>query len=277
MSKKVALVTGGTSGIGKSLLPQLVDAGFNVHFIGRNAEKGRAIEAGLNEQHGDVATFVQLDLSDLGAVKAFAKRFREEVPVLDLLANVAGLMLPKRVVTTEGFEKTFAIGYLSAYVLCTELTESLARAPEPRIVNVSGLPRFVLEPRLDLDDLWFENNYKGMDVAIKTVHAKTVLTQVLAERLEDQGITVNAFHPGAVQGDVMRDTNFVMSALFSVVNLFMSKTSESGLHVTTSDQVAGVTGSFFVGKTGTSLAFEPTYREGLWKRTQSMLGEAAIR
>ena len=272
MSTKTALVTGGTSGIGLSLLPDLVKAGFTVHFIGRNADKGREIESELNAAHGPVVHFVQLDLSDLAAVKSFAEGFVQQVPSLDLLANIAGLMSPERRVTDEGFEKTFTVGYLSAYVLCRELTPSLARAPKSRIVNVAGVPRFVLRQTLDLEDLAFENNYKGMDVAIKTVHAKTVLTEILAERLRDQGITVNAFHPGAVQGEVGRDFSFPLSTLFGIANRFMAKTSESGIHVTMSDEVEGVTGQYFVGRKGQPLAFDAAYKNGLWDRTVGMVG-----
>jgi NAD(P)-dependent dehydrogenase (short-subunit alcohol dehydrogenase family) len=274
MSNKTALVTGGTSGIGLSLLPVLIEAGFTVHFIGRDADKGQQIESELKAAHNgtDVARFVQLDLSDLGKVKAFAESFRDEVPVLDLLANVAGLMLPERQVTDEGFEKTFAVGYLSACILCRELTPSLAKAANPRIVNVAGVPRFVLTQSLDLDDLGFEKKYSGMDVAIKTVHAKTVLTEILAEQLRDKGITVNSFHPGAVQGDVGRSMSFPMSALFAAANFFMAKTSASGVYVSTSDEVAGITGQFFVGRRGQDLAFDADYKETLWARTVAMIG-----
>ena len=87
-------MTGGTSGVGRSLLPKLAQAGFGVHFIGRDATRGHAIEAELNAAHGDVAHFVRLDLSDLGAVRDFARGFRHRVPELHLLANIAGRAAP---------------------------------------------------------------------------------------------------------------------------------------------------------------------------------------
>jgi hypothetical protein len=81
--------------------------------------------------------------------------------VLDLLANFARLMLPEWQVTNEGFEKTLATGYLSVCVLCRKLMPSLSKAANPRIVNVAGVPRFVLTQLLDLDDLAFEKKYGG--------------------------------------------------------------------------------------------------------------------
>lgn len=275
MSKKIALVTGGTSGVGLSILPELVKDGFFVHFVGTNEARGRAVEEELNGADDPVVSFVRLDLSDLPAVRAFAEGFREEVPVLDLLLNVAGVMLPERQVTPEGFEKTFAIGYLASFLLCRELTPSLAAAEHARIVNVAGVSKFVLTPRLDFEDLHFEKGYSGMPVAITTVHAKTVLTELLAERLRGEGIDVNSFHPGAVKGDLGRNMVFPMKHLFALANMFMSARSKSGIYVSTADELTGLTGQFFVGRKPTPLQFEPAYKQELWERTERMLDQVS--
>jgi retinol dehydrogenase-12 len=276
MDKKIALVTGGTSGVGLSILRELVERDVHVHFIGTSSNKGKAIELELNGPNGRRCDFIQLDLSDLGAVRAFAKRFRTEVPVLDLLLNVAGLMLPRRQVTSEGFEKTFAIGYLSAVLLSTELAPALEQASQARILNVGGLPRFVLKPgRLDLDDLGFEKDYSGMRVAIDTVHAKTVVTEILAERLRGRGIDVNSFHPGAVKGQVARNMPLLKRSIFSVLNLFMSSTSKSGVYVSTSEEIRGMTGQFFVGNKPRPLRFDSEYKGELWERTEQMLAQVS--
>ena len=274
--KRIALITGGTSGVGLSILPDLVKAGFHVLFVGTNDEKGRDIEVELNASDPSASTFVKLNLSDLRAVRDFAQQFRIDYPALDLLLNVAGAMFPERRVTEEGFETTFAIGYLSAFVLCRELAPSLANVNHSRVVNVAGLPRLVLNPALDFENLDFKKNYKGMRVAITTVHAKTVLTEILAERLREQNIDVNSFHPGAVKGDVGRNMTFPMNAVFAVANLFMASKSTSGIHLSTAKEVRGVTGHLFVGKKSTPLHFDSEYKAQLWRQTERMLAEASI-
>jgi len=271
MSKRTALVTGGSSGVGLSILPDLVRSGFFVYFVGTNVEKGQRVESELNGAGATVSKFVELDLSNMGRVQSFARGLREEVPALDLLLNVAGAMFPKRQVTAEGFERTFAIGYLSAYVLCRELAPSLAAAAHGRIANVAGVRAMVIKPALDFEDLSFETNYGGMPVAIKTVHAKTVLTEILAERLKEQGIDVNSFHPGAIKGDLARSMSGPMRVLFSVANAFMASTSKSGIYVSTSDDLRGVTGQLFVGRKPTPLQFDEAYKTRLWEKTEEML------
>ena len=288
--KKVALVTGGTSGIGLSLLPFLLQANYRIYFIGRNAAKGKEIETKLNDEYNKnnstsnnprendnpnkVATFVQLDLSDLDSVKAFAIKFREEIePKLDLLANIGGMMVPTRqTIPKYGYEKTLAVNYLSAYILSTELTPALCNAAsnenKSRIVNIGGVG---LDYRTDLEDLASiksPKKYDGMAVAVKTLHLKTVLTEILAERFKDKNITVNSFNPGTVKGNITRDMNFVMRTLMSIVQLFWSSTSANGIHLTTSDDVVNITGHYFDKKhVGIPIHFEDEYKDLLWNKT----------
>ena len=126
---KTALISRGTSGIGLSIAKALLQQNYKVHLIGSNPKKGAAVESSLNAEHPGSAEFVQLDLSSIRDVKRFARQFAEDHDELDLLANIAGVMVPSRQLTEEGFEKTFSVGYLSAFVLSSELAPLLAKAP----------------------------------------------------------------------------------------------------------------------------------------------------
>ncbi|MCO4760918.1 MAG: SDR family NAD(P)-dependent oxidoreductase [Myxococcales bacterium] len=272
MTTPIALVTGGTSGVGRSIVRALVDRGMHVHFIGTNAERGTTQAADLNASGPGSSTFIPCDLSDLPAVRTFARQFRDDVPALSLLLNVAGVVLPKRQVTPEGIEKTFAVGYLSAMILISELSPALAQATTPRILNVSGSPGIVLSPdRLNFEDLMAQTNYNAVRAAMNTVHAKTVATEIWADKLKDQGIDVNAFHPGAVKGQLGRSMPWPLRTLFSVGNLFLSPETISGIHVSTAPELQGITGHYFIGKTSRALSFDPAYKKALWTETERLL------
>ena len=195
----------------------------------------------------------------------------EELSALDLLLNVAGVMLPTRQVTPEGLEKTLVINYLSAVLLCRELAPLLAAARSPRIANVAGRAAFVLPQALDMDDLQFERAYRGPRVAILTLHAKTVMTEILAEELKPSGIDVNCFHPGPIKGDLGRHMALPLRAAFALVKLFMADTSKSGIYVSTSAELNGVTGQFFVGTQRQRLKFDANYKDRLRQQTDAML------
>lgn len=149
------------------------------------------------------------------------------------------------------------------------------KAGHARIINVGGVPSFILKPRLEFEKkLDFTERYSGMHVAFDTVHAKTLLTEVFADRLASQGIDVNAFHPGTVKSDMGRNMSFPISVVFKVANVFMSNTSKTGIHLATSDDVTGMTGQIFVGKKPRPLNFDQGYKDRLWTVTEQMIEQA---
>lgn len=268
---KHALITGGTSGVGLSIVKALAERNYNVTFIGSNLAKGKAVETELTSTSPLKHQFVQLDLGELDAVKAFTTQFIKDNKALDLLVNVAGIMSPKQQLTTTGQDKTFAIGYLSAFLLSTELVPLLEKGNHPRIVNVSGQPSHVLKPVLDFDNLDFKNNYSGFKTAITTVHAKTVLTQILAEKLIDKHIDVNSFNPGFVRSDLSRNMPKVLQLLAKLAKPFMAKTSKTGIFVCLDDSITNVSGKLFVNKKPMTLCFDFEYREKLWEISKSTI------
>ena len=113
----------------------------------------------------------------------------------------------------------------------------------------------------------YKRKYSGMGVAIDAVHAKTVMTEILAEKLKGQNIDVNAFHPGWVKSGLARDLPAYMKIIFGIMGPFMSRGSKSGNYVSTSDKVIGVTGQLFVNTTPTPLSFDQVYKDKLWSWT----------
>lgn len=269
-SIKHALISGGTSGVGLSIVKALVNHNYKVTFIGSSETKGKAVEALLASTSTLKHKFVKLDLGEQDNVKAFVTQFIADNDSLDLLVNVAGIMTLNQQLTEYGGDKTFAIGYLSAFILSTELTPLLEKGENARIVNVSGQASHVLKPILNFDNLDFKSNYNGIKTAITTVHAKTVLTQLLAEKLIDKNIDVNSFHPGTVKSDLSRNMPTVIKFLAKLVSPLMSKTSKNGIFVCLDDSINGVSGKLFVKKKPTTLKFDFDYRERLWEISKTL-------
>ena len=183
--------------------------------------------------------------------------------------------------------------HVGASVLCAHGGTATPTAPNPRVLvsgqptvtmvapyaiagcpfNVSGSPGLILKRRLDVADFPSKRGYNGLRAALDTVHAKTVMTQTLSERLAGRHIDVNAFHPGAVRSDLGRSAPFPMNLLFALARPFLSETSKTGDLVATAEALTGVTGQLFVDMRPRPLTFEPEYREGLWAATEAMLSD----
>ena len=271
--RKNAIISGGTSGVGLSIAKHLIASNYNVVLIGSNGAKGKGIEASLNEQYPKQVEFVQLDLSNLRETKKISADFISKNAKLDLLVNTAGIFSPKRIVTKEGFEKTFAVGYLSAYVLSTQLAGILEKAEYGRIANVSGIKSMIMKKKLDFEDLSFSKNYSMINAAVTTIHAKTVLTEILAEKYANQGIDVNSFHPGAVKSDLTKNLEWWKRMLFSIPELFFGKESTTGIFVSSSPTLNKVTGKYFIKNEPIELNFEKEYKQKLLEQTEFLMAK----
>ena len=249
----------------------LAKTGASVHFVGRHKERGQQIEAELGAGRG---RFIPLDLSRLRDTRDFARTFAAEVDTLDVLVNAAGVMLPTFQRTDEGFEKTFAVDCLSAYILCEELAPSLSQANRGRIANVSAPPAQMLKPRLNFDDLQRENKYSLIEAVTNALHAKTVMTEILSDRLAPRGIDVNAFHAGAVRSNLGRHMKFPLRTIFGFAQLFMPRESKAGIYTSTADELNGVTGQLIVGTKYQPLQFEQDYKDRLHQALENMTAEA---
>ena len=271
MSNKIALICGGTSGVGLSLVKALAQRHYHVYFIGTNLQQGEKLEKELQSQSKGSIHFIPLDLSKPDEVKLFIDSFLRKQERLDLLAHTAGVIQPEREVTADGLEKTFTVGYLSAFALASGFIPLLQEGTQPRILNVGAAPSTILKPGLNFDDLHFTKNYNGFKASVAAVHAKTVLTQILAEKLSNKKIDVNSFHPGMVRSNLSRHLPLPMRLAGKALSPFMAGASESGIYVSTAQEISGMSGRLFVGKKGHLLNFERAYREKLWNVSEELI------
>lgn len=274
MENKVALVTGGTGGIGLSIIKALIKANYDVYFVGFNEDKGRKIERELKEtlkNQNNMVQFSQLDLSDLNAVRIFAEDFTNSKSRLDLLLFAAGTILPTRQETPEGVEKTLATGYLSTYILCEALEPLLEKGDRPRILAVGGASYVVLKECLDFEDFNNLQNYNGFKASTRTVHARVVLMHILAERLAGKGIDVNTFHPGLIKSEMGRHYRPPLSWIFFLSSLVSTKDSKSGVYACLSEDLNGVSNHFLNNRKRSPLSYSDDYKQQLLAQTQVLL------
>jgi NAD(P)-dependent dehydrogenase (short-subunit alcohol dehydrogenase family) len=192
---KTALVTGGTSGIGRETALGLAKLGAAVTIVGRGHDRGvEAVEAIQCASGNPDVELLTADLSSLDDVRSLAERFAARHGRLDLLVNNAAGLYGERWETADGVEGTLAMTHLSPALL-THLLLPLLRASAPaRIVNVSsGAHRWA---RVRWDDLQSARGYRGLDVYARAKLLNLLWTGELARRVRGTGITVVSADPG---------------------------------------------------------------------------------
>lgn len=198
MDGRMVLVTGATSGIGHAAAEGFARLGASVRMLVRDPHRGEHARAEIVARSGNGDVEVKLcDLSDLAAVRSFAKRFSAEAPRLDMLVNNAGVLTGKRTLSADGIELTFATNVLGPFVLTNMLTELLKRSSPSRIINVSSGGMYT--QRLHIEDLQMAGEeFNGPVAYARSKRIEVILTELWAERLKDAGVVVHAMHPGWV-------------------------------------------------------------------------------
>jgi NAD(P)-dependent dehydrogenase (short-subunit alcohol dehydrogenase family) len=202
---RLAVVTGGTGGLGYEVTLALATAGAEVVLAGRDDVRGAKALARIRALHPSaMVRFERLDLASLASVAAFAERLLAGGRALDLLVNNAGVMaLPERQVTVDGFECHFATNYLGHFALTARLLPLLRRAPGARVVNVSSLAAAL--DSIDLTDLQSERAYAPFRTYGMTKLAMLMFALEFQRRSDAGGWSVDAMaaHPGYARTDII--------------------------------------------------------------------------
>ncbi|WP_242606570.1 SDR family NAD(P)-dependent oxidoreductase [Protofrankia symbiont of Coriaria ruscifolia] len=151
----------GPDGIGRARAERCLGRGYVVVVVGRDATKGKEfldIAGGIGIGAGARAHFVRADLSLVGENAKLLEWITATFPVVDVLVLCARYHRSVRSETPEGFESTFALFYLSRFLLSHGLVEQLERTGSPVILNVAG-PGGTSD--VQWDDLQLERGYFG--------------------------------------------------------------------------------------------------------------------
>ncbi len=204
--QRVAMITGGNSGIGFADASKLAQKGFVVLLASRNQQaSARAIERIQAAVPNARVESIPLDLASFASVRRCAAAFQATGYPLHILINNAGGSVPGKQAsfTADGFEMTFGVNHLGHFLLTNLLLEDLKRSAPARVITVSselhnpehaGGPA----PDFDLDNLKGEKYYHPQVFYRTSKLANMWFAYELQRRLAGTGVTSNAVCPGFV-------------------------------------------------------------------------------
>ena len=260
------LVTGATDGLGRRVARELAAKGATVLLHGRNPERLEATLEELRSQTGsEKANLYLADLSSLAAVRDLADRILSEHDRLDVLVNNAGIIVRERRESEDGYELTFAVNYLSHFLLTRLLLPLLKDSAPARIVNVASAG----QSPVDFSNLMLERGYDAMKAYSQSKLAQVMFTFELAEHLRDTGVSVNALHPASLM-----DTKMVQST-FGYTMSTVEEGTEAVVRLAISPEIEGVTGRYFDGTRearANRQAYDPRVRNRLWVLSEELCG-----
>lgn len=190
LTGRVIVVTGASSGIGREAARALAQQGATIAVVGRDRARTRAV-ADEVAGHPFVADFDRLD-----DVRMLAADLLARFDHIDVLANNAGGLIPRRAYTVDRHERTFQINHLAPFLLTTLLLPTLIRSRGRVLSTASVAGRFGHVRLEDLDRR--RQPWLGGWTAYGTAKLATILfTRELARRVPE--VTAFSFHPGFVE------------------------------------------------------------------------------
>ncbi len=206
-NSRTIVVSGGTDGMGRATALARARRGDRVLVIGSNPEKGAALTEQAGELPGSIE-FVRADLSSVEETDAAAARVLERAERIDALALFANRQAPKRVQTSEGLERTFALYYLSRYILGGALLPALARSSSPVVINVAGVG--MTRGSIHWDDLQLVDDYDMIAAQLQAGRANDLLGVHYAATHDR--IAYVLYHPGFTRSGDLTSLSPVMRA-----------------------------------------------------------------
>lgn len=197
-SDRTVVITGASSGIGRSAARALSRLGAKVAVVGRNPDRTTSVAAEVGGR-----AYVS-DFADLAQVRDLAASLLADHPRIHVLANNAGGIFPERTTTHDGFETTFQSNHLAGFLLTSLLLPRLLETAEAepagavRIVQTSSAGNRIGGVRLDDLDTVRGPWVGGMRAYGASKLENVLFTRELARRLRGTGVEAFAFHPGFV-------------------------------------------------------------------------------
>jgi NAD(P)-dependent dehydrogenase (short-subunit alcohol dehydrogenase family) len=184
--KRIALITGGGSGIGLAIAKKFVIAGIHTVIVGRDQQKLTAAA----EELGPACYPIPADLNDLAAIPALVQQVIDRFGRIDILVNNAGINMKKEFtdVTDEDFDRILHTNVKAVFALSREVVKTMLPLGKGNIINISSMA-----------------SQYGIPKVIAYTAAKSAIegmTRAMAVELSPMGILVNCIAPGFIATDM---------------------------------------------------------------------------
>lgn len=246
---RTALITGANTGIGYDTARVLAAQGARVLLACRDESRAEAAIKAIRDDQPDADVhWIALDLASLDSVARASREVLQE-PRLDLLINNAGVMVPPKTKTLDGFELQFGVNHLGHFALTGQVLPLLLKHAKSRIVTVSSLAHRGGE--IDYSDLQADTSYSRMKRYQMSKFANVLFTLGLQRRLSEisSSTIAVACHPGGSNTELGRHLG-PLRYLFLPLEFLMNSSAEGALPTLRAATDPEVNGGDYYGPAG---------------------------
>jgi len=292
LTGKVAVVTGGSGGLGLEMSRQLATHGAKVYILARGEARAQEGIAQIKQSHPSAdLEYHELSLESISQSMASAKALLDKVDRIDIVHLNAGFVITKLEGTADGIEPAIGIQHMGHFAFITTLLPFLEKQPldDVRIV-VTSSRNHELAPKIGIDFTKLgPSKPKDLDEAtLRYAQAKlcnALMSNQLAKLLKERGVTnvtVNAHDPGVIVTGLMTPIarelgclGGVFLALYRLIGISPQEGALTGLFLSTSPEAKNISGEYYVpiGRKAkcSKLAQDDALQKKLWEWSEAQM------
>ncbi len=247
---RLLVITGATSGIGYVTCRKYASHGARIISINRRREKSEQLCKELEGDFGVECRYIIADMSRLDDAKRVGKELSEMNETIDVLIHNAGVYLTRKTMTPDGFETTYAVNYLSSFIINYLLKDKLKAQNKARVIMVNSEGHRFAVWGVKPDDMnWQKRRYSGLRAYGSAKTAQLLSMLIFDDYFKESGVTINAMHPGAVKTGTGKENSRFYKRFKSLIIDKLSRSpdisAEALYYLGVSEEADGVSGKFF--------------------------------
>ena len=217
-NNKTILITGATNGIGKAAAVKFAKSAKSIAFTYRNEELAEDLKNEMQKINPNLSiNSFFCDFSVQGSIRECADKIKNDLKAIDLLINNAGVVNTEYSETIDGIENTFAVNHLGYFLFTNLLLDLVKKESESRIINVSSAAHHFVKG-MQWDDINYKDDFKmGLKAYGQSKLGNILFTKQLAKKLQKDGVTVNAIHPGGVNTSLGNQNNSLLGRVLKII------------------------------------------------------------
>ena len=217
-NNKTILITGATNGIGKAAAIKFAESAKSIAFTYRNEELAEDLKNEMQKINPNLlinSFFCDFSVQD--SIRQCADKIKNDLKAIDLLINNAGVVNTEYSETIDGIENTFAVNHLGYFLFTNLLLDLVKKESESRIINVSSAAHHFVKG-MQWDDINYKDDFKmGLKAYGQSKLGNILFTKQLAKKLQKDGVTVNAIHPGGVNTSLGNQNNSLLGRVLKII------------------------------------------------------------
>ena len=217
-NNKTILITGATNGIGKAAAIKFAESAKSIAFTYRNEELAEDLKNEMQKINPNLSiNSFFCDFSVQDSIRECADKIKDDFKAIDLLINNAGVVNTEYSETIDGIENTFAVNHLGYFLFTNLLLDLVKKESESRIINVSSAAHHFVKG-MQWDDINYKDDFKmGLKAYGQSKLGNILFTKQLAKKLQKDGVTVNAIHPGGVNTSLGNQNNSLLGRVLKII------------------------------------------------------------